>query len=352
MKTIVLFALTLMLCNTASAQITAGFTANKWNICINDSLLVTDTSTTATGTITSWVWDFGDGSALFVGQQPPYHHYTVDDTVYTITLTVINSANDTAVVTHTVTVNPTPKPIVQATPSPACAYTNINFSNIGTNVDSSFIYIWNTSTTGSVFNQNFNYVPQNSGTDSMCLTVQTIKGCKGSTCTPFTVYPKIEPYFTNAVCANLTMCFNDSSNATNVTKWFWAFGDGDTSTLQNPTHTYTSAGSYNVSLVTESSYGCSEYYSKTVNIPNTLGLNSILNSTIQGISIINNTLYINTTQPLHYALYNVSGQVMAQGNAAPQQGVIHLNTALTNGIYFIQLTQGEQRVTKKIVVQE
>jgi PKD repeat protein len=433
MKTIVLFALTLVLCNTASAQLTAGFMANKWDICINDSLLVTDTSTTATGTITSWTWNFGDGSAPFLGQQPPYHHYAVGNATYTVTLMVINSTNDTAVVTHavivrpatvpilqitpavicqntpitfmnvaissfsidawyvgdsvtlgnpfvwtfdsvgtdtvclyyatasnncasktctTLTVNPSPKPIVQATPSPACAYTSVNFSNIGTSVDSVPFYIWTYDSNGTITNGNINYITQNSGTDSVCLTVQTIKGCKGSTCSPFTVYPKAEPYFTDTVCANLTICFTDSSNSVLATNWFWTFGDGNTSTLQNPTHTYGSAGSYTVSLVTQSSYGCSEYYSKTVNIPNTLGLNSVINSTIQGISIINNTLYINTTQPLQYTIYSVSGQVIAQGNAAPQQGVIQLNTVLANGIYFIQLTQGEQRVTKKIVVQE
>lgn len=352
MKTIVLFALTLVLCNTASAQLTAGFTANKWNICDNDSLLVTDTSTTTIGTINSWKWDFGDSSALFVGQQPPYHHYAVGNATYTVILTVINSNNDTAVVTHTVTVNPSPKPIIQATPSPACAYTSVNFRNVGTSVDSILFYIWNTSTTGSVFNQNFNYVPQNSGTDSMCLTVQTIKGCKGSTCTPFTVYPKAEPYFTDTVCANSTICFRDSSNTALIVQWIWVFGDGNTSTLQNPTHTYASAGNYTVTLITTSVYGCDEYYSKDVNVPNTLGLNSILNSTVQNVSIINNILYINTTQPLQYEIYSVSGLAMAQGTTTPQQGAIHLNKALTNGIYFIQLTQGEQRVTKKIVVRE
>jgi PKD repeat protein len=353
MKTIVLFALTLVLCNTASAQLTAGFTANKWGGCDNDSLLVTDTSTTATGTIIiSWTWDFGDGSAPFVGRQPPYHHYAVGNATYAVALTVINSVFDTAVVTHTITVNPSPKPIVQVTPNPACAYTTVNFSNVGTSVDSTLIYIWTIDSTGAIATGSINYITQNSGTDSVCLTVQTIKGCKGSTCSPFTVYPKAEPYFTYTECANFTICFTDSSNSALATNWFWTFGDGDTSTLQNPTHTYGSAGSYTVSLVTQSSYGCTEHYYKAVNVPPVVGLKSVINSTIQDVSIINNTLHINTTQPLQYALYSISGQVMAQGNAAPQQGVIQLNTALTNGIYFIQLTQGEQRVTKKIVIQE
>jgi PKD repeat protein len=39
-----------------------------------------------------------------------------------------------------------------------------------------------------------------------------------------------------------------NSGATPVTSWYWDFGDGNTSTLQNPTHTYAIAGTYKVCL--------------------------------------------------------------------------------------------------------
>ncbi len=48
----------------------------------------------------------------------------------------------------------------------------------------------------------------------------------------------------------LTVYFNDSMF--NSTNWLWYFGDGDTSTLQNPIHTYDSAGTYNVCLTVTS----------------------------------------------------------------------------------------------------
>lgn len=37
-------------------------------------------------------------------------------------------------------------------------------------------------------------------------------------------------------------------NSKNITSWLWNFGDGSTSTQQNPNHVYTAAGTYNVSL--------------------------------------------------------------------------------------------------------
>ncbi|MGO9379291.1 MAG: PKD domain-containing protein [Dissulfurispiraceae bacterium] len=46
---------------------------------------------------------------------------------------------------------------------------------------------------------------------------------------------------------SLPVSFTDTS-AGNPTSWSWTFGDGGTSTLQNPVHVYESAGSYTVSL--------------------------------------------------------------------------------------------------------
>ncbi|KKP52785.1 MAG: PKD domain containing protein [candidate division TM6 bacterium GW2011_GWF2_33_332] len=50
-------------------------------------------------------------------------------------------------------------------------------------------------------------------------------------------------------CVNETVSFTDQSQSTTaITTWNWNFGDGSTSTLQNPSHTYTVSGIYNVTL--------------------------------------------------------------------------------------------------------
>ena len=49
------------------------------------------------------------------------------------------------------------------------------------------------------------------------------------------------------VCLGSSIIFSDNSTG-NPTSWVWNFGDGNSSTLQNPTHTYSSPGTYNVSL--------------------------------------------------------------------------------------------------------
>jgi hypothetical protein len=57
--------------------------------------------------------------------------------------------------------------------------------------------------------------------------------------------------------APLTVVFNDTSQTFGcaVTGWQWDFGDGFTSTLQNPTHTYTNKGQYDVTLTVTSPGG-------------------------------------------------------------------------------------------------
>jgi PKD repeat protein len=56
------------------------------------------------------------------------------------------------------------------------------------------------------------------------------------------------------VCQGFAVNFTDvSTGSAGITSWSWDFGDGTTSTLQNPTHTYTAAGTYDVSLTVNGS---------------------------------------------------------------------------------------------------
>jgi 3-phytase len=65
-------------------------------------------------------------------------------------------------------------------------------------------------------------------------------------------------------CAPLTVSFTDQSSGP-VTSWSWNFGDGNTSTLKNPLHTYTTSGMYTVQL-TVTSATCSHTATTTAYI--------------------------------------------------------------------------------------
>lgn len=70
-----------------------------------------------------------------------------------------------------------------------------------------------------------------------------------------------------------TIAFTDLSS-NNPTSWSWNFDDGTTSTVQNPTHTFTSPGTYTVSLTATNIIGPSAVYSSNVVITNALPIAS------------------------------------------------------------------------------
>ena len=69
-------------------------------------------------------------------------------------------------------------------------------------------------------------------------------------------------------CSGAPISFQDASVAglDSIKQWSWSFGDGGTSNLQNPTHTYTSGGSYTVSLVVTSLSGCTKQTQQQITI--------------------------------------------------------------------------------------
>ena len=76
-------------------------------------------------------------------------------------------------------------------------------------------------------------------------------------------------YFTTNGCANVPVQFFDTTNSGGrpIITWQWSFGDATTSGLQNPTHQYTAAGSYNASLTVITDVGCiSNPTTKVVNL--------------------------------------------------------------------------------------
>lgn len=103
-------------------------------------------------------------------------------------------------------------------------------------------------------------------TDTTTFTLTSIQNnaCSGSASGSVTVNvrPKPVPEFSvSNLCASLSSQFNDESTVTggSINAWDWDFGDGTThSNLENPAHTYSSQGNYNVILNVTANNGCSK----------------------------------------------------------------------------------------------
>jgi gliding motility-associated-like protein len=62
------------------------------------------------------------------------------------------------------------------------------------------------------------------------------------------------------------LSFAPATNGTIIQSWNWNFGDGTESSIQNPTHTYSLPGSYSVTLIISTNYGCSDTITQTVQV--------------------------------------------------------------------------------------
>ncbi len=82
------------------------------------------------------------------------------------------------------------------------------------------------------------------------VTVIASNGCPPDDTASMTVEVSLQPEFTwVGLCPNSLVTFNGfSCNDGSVAQWQWNFGDGSTSNLQNPTHVYQNAGTFNVTL--------------------------------------------------------------------------------------------------------
>jgi PKD repeat protein len=141
----------------------------------------------------------------------------------------------------------------------------IEFTDSSTNSPTSWYWYFGDGGTSTEKNPVYEYT--DAGTYSVSLTATNDAGSNETTETDYiTVTAVTSPVvsFTSDVTTGrspLTVQFTDTSLHT-PTSWQWSFGDGTSSTDQNPEHTYTSTGSYTV-LLTAANVGGSR--TRTVN---------------------------------------------------------------------------------------
>src|SRR6185295_16049160 len=138
------------------------------------------------------------------------------------------------------------------TPDNTCASTPIQFTdNSSTTPGADVKWSWNFGDGGSSNVQNPTYTFHGTGTLNVQLTV-TNNGCLDVVTKPITVLPPVAKFGYTVNCTDhLTVAFSDSSLtdiAAGPITYQWDFGDGATSSSQSPSHSYSSLGTYNVTL--------------------------------------------------------------------------------------------------------
>lgn len=244
--------------------LTPTFTVDSTSGCAPLTVRFTNNSTAARP-ITGYLWDFGDGTPTSTAQNPT-HVYTVNGQYKpTLTITTVDGCTKTYVYPGNINVGGPGNPDFVATPTIQCVNQPIVFTDLTTNVNPAATYFWQFGDGGTSTDQNPTYEYGDIGTFSVTLTI-VYNGC--STVLVKNNYirivvPKAEFGFQFDCLNPSTVTFSDSSQGAQT--WFWDFGDGQSSTLQNPVHTYATQSTYAVTLVvTNTTTGCVDSITKVL----------------------------------------------------------------------------------------
>ena len=268
------------------SSVTANASISNTIGCVPSFSLTGTQSATSNTTITGYSWNFGDGSSS-VNTPNATHTYTTatpPSTNYNISLTVTNANGCTDTKFFPVTMNAPFPPNIIASPIQLCAGKTVTLSTTTSGVNT---YTWNYgdgSPTQITTNTNVTHPFTIGGNYSVTLQYSDIAGCKSSTATSVVQvqsYPNAIISYTNQnnptkqnACAGSTVLFSDNSINPYVPQTRnWNFGTGSGPVVGNQTvgTAYTSPGTYTVTLINCTPFGCCDTTKQTLKVYSATG---------------------------------------------------------------------------------
>ena len=213
----------------------------------------------------SYDWDFGNGTTSVSGS-PGNAIYNSEGTFDITLITTDNTTGCGDTVTESVDITD--------------YQTNFSLSSIAVCVGSSIDFTdesdasttdwsWNFGDGSTSSTQNSSHSYSADGTYTVTLTtINSVNGCNNTYSEEVEILPLPEPSFTfdtESGCAPLDVDFTNTSNGSGTFEW--DFGDGSTFSGENPpAHTYTSNGTFPVTLVQTNANGCIDSITQSINV--------------------------------------------------------------------------------------
>lgn len=158
----------------------------------------------------------------------------------------------------------------------------------------------------------------------------------------------------SAPLTNQNISFTNST--VNATDYVWDFGDGNTSTDENPTHVYTEVGTYTVYLSAVNGDGCMNTVSQEITVD--LNTSTELNWLDESVSIfpnptssqLNILMNLEENHDVQIELVDVLGR---QIKSIPSDNIRQANyqldmSGLTNGVYYVVIMANDTRIVRKV----
>lgn len=235
--------------------IAAQFTETLPGVCDTQTVVFSSNSGAGLG----YIWNFGDGTPVLSGNNPnPEHTYSTAGT-YNITLIVTSPCAPADTTTHPITLLPPPLVTanIELTPQNGCVPLFVSLQANGNAV----LYQWDLGDGTTATGQALDHLYTNVGSYNIQLIATDSSTCNINQTATATV--EVFGYAdANFTASTLTIeaadpiYFNNLS--TNATSYLWDFGDGSTATDTDPSHSFSSAGTYTVCLTAINAAGCND----------------------------------------------------------------------------------------------
>lgn len=247
---------------------TAVFSTNITGTCILTGVNFSDSSySDGINPIVTRSWNFGDGSTSTTTVAGATHAYAGPG-YYTVSLTVTDSlgCSDRKTIPNIVQIT-RPTARFSSPDTVTCPGRTVRFNN--TSAGNGLRYLWNFGDNGTDTNANPSHVYAADGYYTVRLTVRDRYGCLDSAVKMnyirvVTGRAGFTASDTFSSCPPLLVNFTNASR--DAVSYSWNFGDGTSSLLASPSHFYTEAGIYTVTLTAKGRGGCYTQFSKSIEI--------------------------------------------------------------------------------------
>lgn len=250
-------------------QPTAAFSANTT---LGSTYVIFNNNATDADAVT---WDFGDGTTS--NQWNPDHSYNADG-IYEVTQTVVNACGSDVVKQSILIVTP-PTADFSAQTLSGCTPFHITFANQSSDNATSFTWQFPGGMPNSSAAKTPSVTYDQPGTYAVTLVATNAAGNSEITKTAYiTVTSSPKTAFAFAIDTKTVRFINESTLAQS---YLWNFGDGNASTNPQPTHTYETAGTYEVTLITTNDCG-NDTLAQTVTIGGALPVANFTTDVLEG----------------------------------------------------------------------
>ncbi|MCB0679119.1 MAG: PKD domain-containing protein [Saprospiraceae bacterium] len=293
---------------------------------------------------TSWLWDFGDGNTNTM--QDPMHTYAAPGE-YTVCLTVDNGlGTDMACQVLTVIFAP-----VASFTYDQISSGNFQFTDQSIYDPTSWEWDFGDGNTSTMQDPAHTYAEP--GEYDVCLTAGNSAG-SSQICETITVVLPPEAAFSFVDQGDGVVVFTDQS-IYDPTSWSWDFGDGNTSTMQDPTHTYAASGDYTVCLTVANSEGsdeaCQDLMIVVTSVDEPLAAGALRVAPNPAADWVRFEWQSPSADPVEVTVSDLLGRVLHRSFLSPEQTIATGSWAAGLYTYALRDAQGRLLESGRLVVE-